>query len=95
MDGLLTHKNRKIPTPTKFPQNYERKRRVFSKVVLGFRNFRYDFKGVGEMFEGDSADMCAEKIPLVSMVAERRVSLAQTLGARTPIGASGNFVNSS
>ena len=35
-------------------------------------------EGLGEMFEGDSADMCAEKFPLVSMVAERRVWRAQT-----------------
>ena len=39
-------------------------------------------KGLGEMFEGDSADMCAGKFPLVSMGGR---------GARTPIGASGNL----
>ena len=27
----------------KFPLHYERKRGVFSKVVLGFQNFGYDF----------------------------------------------------
>ena len=31
-------------------------------------------EGLGEMFEGDSSDMCAGKFPLVSM----RVSCAQT-----------------
>ena len=35
-------------------------------------------EGLGEMFEGDSADMCARKFPLVSMGAEQRVSRAQT-----------------
>jgi hypothetical protein len=35
-------------------------------------------KGLGEMFEGDSADMCAGKFMLVLMGAERRVSRAQT-----------------
>ena len=35
-------------------------------------------EGLGEMFEGDSADMCAGKFPLVSMEAERRVSRVQT-----------------
>ena len=35
-------------------------------------------EGLGEMFEGDSADMCAGKFPLVSMGVERRVSHAQT-----------------
>jgi hypothetical protein len=37
---------------------------------------------LGEVFKGDSADMCAGKFPLVSMGGRRR-------GARTPIGASG------
>jgi hypothetical protein len=32
---------------------------VFPKVVLGFRKFGYE--GLGEMFEGDSADRCAKK----------------------------------
>jgi hypothetical protein len=35
-------------------------------------------EGLGEMFEGDSADTGAGKFPLVSMGAERRVSRAQT-----------------
>ena len=35
-------------------------------------------EGLGEMFEGDSADMCAENFSLVSMGAERRVNRAQT-----------------
>jgi hypothetical protein len=34
------------------------------------------------MFEGDSADMCAGKFPLMSMG-----------GARTPIGVSGNLID--
>ena len=35
-------------------------------------------EGLGEMFEGDSAETCAGKFSLMSMVAERRVSRAQT-----------------
>ena len=35
-------------------------------------------EGLGEMFEGDSADKCAGKFPLVLIWAERRVSRAQT-----------------
>ena len=36
-------------------------------------------EGLGEMFEGDSADVCAGKFPQVSMGGgERRVSRAQT-----------------
>jgi hypothetical protein len=34
-------------------------------------------EGLGEMFEVDSADMCAGKLLLVSMGAERRVSRGQ------------------
>ena len=35
-------------------------------------------EGLENMFEGDSADTCAEKFPLTSMGAKRRVSRAQT-----------------
>ena len=35
-------------------------------------------EGLGEMFEGDSADTCAGKFRLVLMGAERRVSRSQT-----------------
>jgi hypothetical protein len=34
-------------------------------------------EGSGEMFEGDSANMCAGKFPLVSMGTERRVLRVQ------------------
>ena len=45
-------------------------------------------KGLGEMFEGNSADMCAGKFPLVSMGGQaERLALADP-GARTPISAS-------
>ena len=43
------------------------------------------------MFEGDSADMCAGKFPLVSMGGRAEGLACTDLGARTPIGASGNF----
>jgi hypothetical protein len=42
-----------------------RQKGVISKVDLGFQNFGYDFWGFGEMFEGDSADKCGEKFPLM------------------------------
>ena len=35
-------------------------------------------EGLGEMFEGDFADTCAENFPMVSMGAEQRVERAQT-----------------
>ena len=36
-------------------------------------------EGLGEMFEGDSADTCVRKFPLVSMGDERTVKRAQTV----------------
>ena len=46
-------------------------------------------EGLGEMFEGDSADMCAGKFPLVSMGGRAEGLACADPGARTPIGASG------
>jgi hypothetical protein len=49
-------------------------------------------EGLGEMIEGDSADMCAGKVPLVS-IGGRAEGLARAdPGARTPIGASGIYI---
>ena len=47
-------------------------------------------EGLGEMFEGDSADMCARKFPLVLMGGGAEGLACADPGARTPIGASGN-----
>ena len=46
-------------------------------------------EGLGEMFEGDSADMCAKKNPLMSMGCRVEGLSCADPGARTPIGASG------
>ena len=43
------------------------------------------------MFEGDSAEMCAGKFPLVSMGGRAEGLACADPGARTPIGASVNF----
>ena len=51
-------------------------------------------EGLGEMFEGDSADMCAGKFPLVLMGGRAEGLACADLGARTPIGASGNSLHS-
>ena len=48
-------------------------------------------EGLGEMFEGDSADMFARKCLLVSMGGRAKGLASADPGARTPIGASGNF----
>ena len=47
------------------------------------------FKGLGEMFEGDFADMCTEKFPLMSMWGRVEGIECPDPGARTPIGVSG------
>ena len=46
---------------------------------------------LGEMFKGDSADMCAGKFPLVSMGGRAEGIACTDPGARTPISASGNL----
>ena len=46
-------------------------------------------EGLVEMFEGDSADMCGGKFPLVSMGGRAEGLACADPGARTPIGASG------
>ena len=48
-------------------------------------------EGLGEMFEGDSADTCAGKFPLVSMGGRAEGLACADPEARTPIGASGNL----
>ena len=48
-------------------------------------------EGLGEMFEGDSADTCAEKFPLALMGGRAEGLACADPGARTPIGASGNY----
>jgi hypothetical protein len=48
--------------------------------------------GLGEMFEGDSADTCARKFSLTSMGGWAESVACADPGARTPIGVSGNFV---
>ena len=46
-------------------------------------------EGLGEMFEGDSADTCAGKFPLVSMEGRAEGLACADPGVRTPIGTSG------
>ena len=53
------------------------------------------FEGLGEMFEGDSADSCGGKFPLMSMVGQAEGLPFADPRARTPIGVSGNFSISS
>ena len=48
-------------------------------------------EGLGEMFEGDSADMCAGKFSLTSMGGRAEGLACTDREARTPIGVSGNY----
>ena len=50
-------------------------------------------EGLGEMFEGDSADTCGEKFPLVSMGGQVEGLACADPGARNLIGTCGNFVS--
>ena len=49
-------------------------------------------EGLGGMFEGDSANMCARKFPLMSMGGLVEGLACADPGARTPIGSSGIFI---
>ena len=42
--------------------------------------------GLGEMFEGDSADTCSEKFPLMLMGGRAEGPACADPGARTPMG---------
>ena len=48
-------------------------------------------EGLGETFEGDSADMYARKFPLLSIGGRAEGLACADLVAGTPIGASGFF----
>ena len=48
-------------------------------------------EGLGEMFEGDSADMCIGQFPLMLMGGRAEGLGCADLGTRTPIGMSGNI----
>ena len=61
------------------------------KLSYGSETLCMTSEGLGELFEGDFADTCAEKIPLVSMGARAEGLACADPGARTPIGASGNY----
>ena len=49
-------------------------------------------EGLGEMFEGDSADMCAGKFLLMAMGGRAEGLVCADPEARTPIGVIGNIL---
>ena len=48
-------------------------------------------EGLGEMFESDSVDMCANKNPFMSMGGRAEGLACADPVVKTPIGVSGNF----
>ena len=48
-------------------------------------------EGLEEMFEGNFADMCANKIPFIAMGGRAEGLECADPGARTPIGVSGDL----
>ena len=78
MCGLLSNKNIRIQTPQQnwgpsLPLHYD----TFGQTGGYYQKLSYDSEtldttseGLGEMFEGNSADTCAGKIPLVPRGAE-------------------------
>ena len=69
----------------------DKREKTQKKLLQGSETSDMTFDGMGEMFEGDSADTCAGKFPLVSMGGRAEGLTCADPGARTPIGASGNF----
>ena len=57
-----------------------------------FRTLDMTSEGLGEMFEGDSADMCAGKFSLTSMGGRVEGLVCANPGARTPIAMSKNLI---
>ena len=50
-------------------------------------------EGLGEMFEGDSADTCGGKFSLMSWGGQGEVPACADPGARTPTGMSGYLLD--
>jgi hypothetical protein len=99
LHGLLTNKKIRIPikkklgTPPTPALSYiwGVKGGIFKSCPRVSKLLDMTFEGLGKMFEGDSADMCARKFPLVSRGGRAEGLACADPGARTPIGASGNF----
>ena len=63
----------------------------FQKLSLVAETSEMTSEGLGEMFEGDFADMCGEKCPLMLMGGQAEGLACIEPGARTPIGVSKFF----
>jgi hypothetical protein len=73
LHGLLTIKNIRIPKKfgdPLYPSHYDIfgwTEGYFQKLSYGSETSDMTSEGMGEMFEGDSADTCARKFPLALM----------------------------
>ena len=63
----------------------------FQKLSWGSETSDMSSEGLGEMFEGDSADVCGRKFSLTSMGGRAEGLACADPGARTPIGVSENL----
>ena len=70
-----------------------RKGGYFQRLSQGSETSDITSEGLGEMFEGDYADMCVGKIPLMSMGGRVEGLTCADPEERTPIGTSGIFCN--
>ena len=64
----------------------------FEKLFEGSETSDMTSEGLGEILEGDSADTCGRKFPLVSMGGRADMLSVHRRGARTPIGANGKLI---
>jgi hypothetical protein len=83
------NKNLGAPLPPALCYNWVDKGGSFQKLSYGSETSDMTYEGLGEMFEGDSADKCSGRFPLVSMWGQVEGLACADPGARTPIGASG------
>ena len=56
---ILGFQSTKIIGDPLYPLQFCVDKGIFSIVVLGFQTLDMPYEGSGEMFKGDSADMCA------------------------------------
>jgi hypothetical protein len=71
------------PTPTQPPR-----KSYFPKLSYGSETSDITFEGWGEMFKGDSADMCGRKFQLMSMWGRAEGLECADLGVKTSISMS-------
>ena len=72
-----------------FIETFPKQKKSFGSTAYNYQNI----EGLGEMFEGDSANMLAGKCPLVSMGGQAEGLACVDTGRRTPICASGSSYN--